>query len=481
MAEQSGLPDISKANFYGQTPDAQQELINANESALKALQQRYENPNWFNVAAGFFKPQLGGFAASLGSASQALGENLEKQRANELPVAQQRAQLALMKNQLAQNQKANELLAGAKGVVTPDLVREMEARVGKDHPAVVAARGQLEIQQKEQTLAQGAQGLTLQQIQTGLKTGAISMDEAQAMLAKLPGMGAAPNAPVPAAPSAGAAAAAAAAPAVGAPPTPAAEGAPAPEKKEPVVITSPLGSQARIPEDVRATQAAAREAAAAKRFESLGASGGAEETYRPMVRILDDQTSLIQKNPEIAKKVMSIMAQGTFRSQIEALLNAGVGLNFQGLAGNIHIPVPVVTKAGWNDTQREVADALATNFAALAVAKQRAGGVSPNSARNMELGLYNDLTPSMETTPNAALKAMGHFRNDLDATHAQYNFANDVYYGRHPEVKLAPNVPNPMDAILNHPVFSSVYTPFAEKNKQLSEAYQAHITKAKKP
>lgn len=467
MAEpSSGLPDISKANFYGQTPDAQQELINANESALQALQQRYENPNWFNVAAGFFKPQLGGFAASLGSAAQAMGENLEKQRANELPVAQQRAQLALMKNQLAQNQKANELLAAAKGVVTPDLVREMEVRVGKDHPTVVAARGQLETQQRQQ-------GLTLQQIQTGLKTGALSMSEAQEMMKGMQGAGTPSSAP-PAAPAgAGAPSAAAIAPVT--------EGAPAPEKKEPVVITSPLGPQARIAEDIRAAQANAREAAAAKRFEALGAAGGTDETYRPMVRILDDQTSLIQKNPEIAKQVMSVMAQGTFRSQIEALLQAGVGLNFQGLAGNIHIPVSVAKKAGWDENQRQVADALATNFAALAVAKQRAGGVSPNSARNMELGLYNDLTPSMETTPNAALKAMGHFRNDLDATRAQYNFANDVYYGRRPDVKLGDNIPNPMDAILNHPSFNDVYTPFAEKNKKLSEAYQAHINKTKKP
>jgi hypothetical protein len=210
MPEQSGLPDISKANFYGQTPDAQQELISANEAALQALQQRYENPNWFNVAAGFFKPQLGGFAASLGSAAQAMGENVEKQRANELPVAQQRAQLALMKNQLAQNQKANELLAAAKGVVTPDLVREMEVRVGKDHPTVLAARGQLETQQKQQ-------GLTLQQIQTGLKTGALSMNEAQDMMKNMQGAGAAPSAP-PAAAAAGA----------GAPPPAAAATSPAP-------------------------------------------------------------------------------------------------------------------------------------------------------------------------------------------------------------------------------------------------------------
>lgn len=170
MAEQSGLPDISKANFYGQSPDAQQELIDANETSIKALQQRYENPNWFNVAAGFFKPQLGGFAASLGSASQALGENLEKQRANELTVAQYRAQVALMKNQLGQNQKANELLAAAKGVITPDLVREMEARVGKDHPTVLAAKDTLATQQKTQEIAQGAQTLALQRLKTAIES-----------------------------------------------------------------------------------------------------------------------------------------------------------------------------------------------------------------------------------------------------------------------------------------------------------------------
>jgi hypothetical protein len=83
-------------------------LLDDNSAALKA---RYENPNWFNVAAGFLKPQLGGFAASLGSASQALGDWQEKQRANELPLAQMRAEIGMTNMVLGQRQGE----AAAKG------------------------------------------------------------------------------------------------------------------------------------------------------------------------------------------------------------------------------------------------------------------------------------------------------------------------------------------------------------------------------
>jgi hypothetical protein len=75
-----GLPDPSKINQYGAEPTDIQEYQQSLKDSISALEQRYANPNWFNVAAGFFKPQLGGFGASLGSAAQALGENVEKQR-----------------------------------------------------------------------------------------------------------------------------------------------------------------------------------------------------------------------------------------------------------------------------------------------------------------------------------------------------------------------------------------------------------------
>jgi hypothetical protein len=105
---ESGLSYATKMNPYGQTADELKANIEAGQKGVEALQQRYANPNWFNVAAGFFKPQLGGFGASLGSASEALGDWVEKQRANELPIYNAQQQLQFMKNQLMQRQIAQE-------------------------------------------------------------------------------------------------------------------------------------------------------------------------------------------------------------------------------------------------------------------------------------------------------------------------------------------------------------------------------------
>lgn len=79
------------------------------EEQIQALKQRYAQPNWFKVAAGFAKPQLGGFLASLGSASEALAENVEQQRAQELPIAQMKLQVQQANMMLGQKQKQNEI------------------------------------------------------------------------------------------------------------------------------------------------------------------------------------------------------------------------------------------------------------------------------------------------------------------------------------------------------------------------------------
>jgi hypothetical protein len=109
-----GVPDPSKINWYKAPDNAQQEYQDIQENLLSALQQRYAEPNWFKVAAGFAKPQLGGFMASLGSASEALGENVEQQRASLLPIAQVRANLALSKIGMEQNKAAADAFADWK-------------------------------------------------------------------------------------------------------------------------------------------------------------------------------------------------------------------------------------------------------------------------------------------------------------------------------------------------------------------------------
>jgi hypothetical protein len=90
--------DIGKWNAAGdEVPairDAKQQALDAQENLVKSLEARYANPNWFKVAAGFAKPQLGGFVASLGSAAEALGENVEAQRAIAPTVERMRAEVA---------------------------------------------------------------------------------------------------------------------------------------------------------------------------------------------------------------------------------------------------------------------------------------------------------------------------------------------------------------------------------------------------
>ncbi len=97
------VTDPSKINPTGASQEDLTEYQKSLDAQIKALEQRYANPNWFKVAAGFLKPQLGGFAASLGSASEALGQNIEEQRAAELPIAQMRSQLAQSKILTGQN------------------------------------------------------------------------------------------------------------------------------------------------------------------------------------------------------------------------------------------------------------------------------------------------------------------------------------------------------------------------------------------
>lgn len=91
--------DVSKLPVagYGTVPEiteSRDEAIRALKEQADALEQRYAQPNWFKVAAGFAKPQLGGFLASLGSAAGAMGEQQEAARAVMPTVARMRAEVA---------------------------------------------------------------------------------------------------------------------------------------------------------------------------------------------------------------------------------------------------------------------------------------------------------------------------------------------------------------------------------------------------
>jgi hypothetical protein len=103
--------DLSKVNPTGVGTDPNitadyKNLLENQKRYADELERRYEQPNWFKIAAGFAKPQLGGFLASVGSASQALGEQTELARAIAPTIAQMRAETAKGNIALSQGKKA---------------------------------------------------------------------------------------------------------------------------------------------------------------------------------------------------------------------------------------------------------------------------------------------------------------------------------------------------------------------------------------
>jgi hypothetical protein len=157
MAEQSPLllaTDPSKVNPAGAEPSDLENYQKSLNDQIQALETRYQQPNWWKVAAGFAKPQLGGFMASLGSASEALGENVEQQRQMALPIAQMRSQLAQSQILTGQNQKAADLYAEhlkSGKPVDENLVGEM-MRLAPEAASTKAAVAQLAAQQKKQEI-----------------------------------------------------------------------------------------------------------------------------------------------------------------------------------------------------------------------------------------------------------------------------------------------------------------------------------------
>ena len=124
---ETGL-DISKLNLYGADEEDLRAIRDAQQKGVEALENRYSQPNWWKVAAGFAKPQLGGFLASFGSAADAYGDTVEKQRAQQMPIAQMKAQIEQSNLLLRNQQKANSMVAEwrASGTpLTPALVGEV--------------------------------------------------------------------------------------------------------------------------------------------------------------------------------------------------------------------------------------------------------------------------------------------------------------------------------------------------------------------
>jgi hypothetical protein len=139
----SEIPEVKKAREVA---------LDAEEKLAQALQERYAQPNYFKIAAGFAKPQLGGFLASLGSASEAMGENVEAQRAMEPTIQRMRAEIAQGRAGMAVNTAQAQGWEKYKkdGVSNPNELSRLLA-LGPSSDVGQAIKDQLALEQGERS------------------------------------------------------------------------------------------------------------------------------------------------------------------------------------------------------------------------------------------------------------------------------------------------------------------------------------------
>jgi hypothetical protein len=150
----SGLANVNPAEL---PPEALEKYKGTLQQGIEALEKRYNEPNWFKVAAGFAKPQLGGFIASLGSAAEAAGETEEQRREQMLPVAQMKAEIDRAGMLLGQKEQQNQIYQRwlAKNTNPDGTITPMDATtysritsLGDSTPIALAAKAYYEGAQK---------------------------------------------------------------------------------------------------------------------------------------------------------------------------------------------------------------------------------------------------------------------------------------------------------------------------------------------
>ena len=398
-----GLGKINPAELPEDKLEKYQGIL---QEGVDALQKRYQEPNWFKVAAGFAKPQLGGFTASLGSAAEALGEQTEQKRAQELPIAQMKAQIEQANILLGQRKVQNTLFqewkksnkpmdeATATRIISLDPNSEVASAVKEARTqqntlmSNRTAQNQMLIQQQQQDFilldAQRKSGMiTEEQYKAGLAAIAARQAErppiyptdisgtAADRLPNAPGAvpGAAPNVVPGAAPSAQ--------PAnqpVAKPP----EGTTTFKYKPSFVLPHPQA----VTEVEKARNAQVLSTAASTNAEP-------ERQFKALQMINDPQNfaiatsannsvqDAIRTDPATFLKVTNLIRQ---QGGLAAMLEKGLSVNWNGYGVNIGIPVTAGLDASLSPDEQAYRDTLINNLATSAYYGLLARGIDPSKA-----------------------------------------------------------------------------------------------------
>lgn len=462
--------DPSKINPAGAQQADLEEYQKSLDAQIKSLEDRYAQPNYFKVAAGFLKPQLGGFFASVGSASEALAENVEQQRAAALPIAQMRSQLAQSKILTGQNKTVADMVAEyqASGKpLTPEFVAQVK-RIAPDAPSTKALMAQLETEQKQQQILSSQQQVELTRLMEMRKEGLISPADYQLRLQQLemktPGITKSSNVAPPVGseppPSTGGAeppATNAAIPVAGAqppatpkPPAQSAEGDFANFKITPSFSVAKYNTRAVTDseklENSRLLEGAKLlETMKEKQFQNLQIVN--EPTaYATALEANKSTLDMLKDQPDMAVTVTNMLRQA---GPLVSLLERGIGISVGPYGANINVAgARPALYASLKPEEQKYQDKLLNNIARSVYYDLKSRGIDPEKEGAEKFGQRMLQETNIEQGPAAIHRAVT--QNDIRLKHnkALYN-ATNKYYPKAKEISLSPL----HDLYTQHPEF----------------------------
>jgi hypothetical protein len=461
--------DPSKINPAGAQQADLDEYQRSLDEQIKSLEARYANPNWFKVAAGFAKPQLGGFMASFGSAAEALGENVEQQRAAALPIAQMRSQLAQSKILTGQNKTVADMVAehyASGNPLTPEFVAKVK-RIAPDAPSTKALMAQLETMQKQQQITSSQQQVELTRLMEMRKEGLISPADYQRRLQLLevsaPGIPKFPSdsAVTPSAVAPPPSDSGAEPPATSASlPTPTAPAQPAPAKPaetdfanfkiNPSFSVSKLNPRAvtevEKAENARLIEGAKLlEAVKEKQFQNLQIVN--EPTAYATAKEANESTlDMLKKEPDMAVSTTNMLRRA---GPLVALLERGIGISFGPYGANVNVAgARPALYASLKPDEQKFQDKLLNNIARSVYYDLKSRGIDPEKEGAEKFGQRMLQETNIEQGPAAIHRAIS--QNDIRLKHNKALYeATNKYYPKAKELSLSPL----HDLYTQHPEF----------------------------
>jgi hypothetical protein len=530
--------DPSKINPAGAEPSDIEEYQKSLADQIYQLEQRYAQPNWFKIAAGFAKPQLGGFLSSLGSAAEAQGETVEQQRAMGLPIAQMRTQLAQSKIAMGQNQKAASIYESHKGPVTEELVKEL-VRLAPDAPSTKAAQAQLAAQQKRQELTSGATNTIITALNAKVASGKKLSPEENAILdnavrnlsnqpsakEQLP-LGN-PNVKQDNFPTVNQTTNLSAAvnpnqqtnkidlsafdkevKALDAKiksegytaenkkafadlkqrQSQAMQGQvvttqqPAPESNKPYPETVPRPNlEGELPRRQQQLEEEYTKNADAMRARHETTYNNAfeisnEPNWSVLSTATDGSLKLIKDHPDTAKKVFNmIRGDGELKNQVMALIQSGIGVNINGFNGALNIDVNAMQRAGIPPAEQAYADTLARNMLTIGLARLQAEGRRPEKGAEAYANALTAKANLGETAISAYKALLGE-----QVTFDTLKGIHDTINREKAERRHNPNSATPIsDIYLNSKEIKRIENEALERRREINKEFEDYIKQQK--